>query len=197
MTETNVEGQKPNGYLFGEAEVVMKEVTSFIKVEDFTNLTEYFDNQGWDWEIAGFGSMISSPEYVGKFYYVPRSKDTKTIIPHEGLQRLKAVEELGISVQGIIIGHEVVKRQGGQIVDWLEVQQRARIAANKMKVRARCAAKATAKALPVILGALLAGVVMLTGYALLGLMTIDPKLIIILSDEYQTRVTIFKWDIQS
>lgn len=195
MNGTDVLGKKPNGFLFGDADVEVKEVT--YKVEDFTNLTEYFESQGWEWEITGFGSMISSPEYVGKFYFVPRSKDTKTTIPQEGLQRLKAVEDLGVSVQGLVIGHEVVKRQGGQIIDWLEVQQLVRIAARKMELRARCAATTTAKALPKIMGAILVGAGLLVGLALTALpalLLIDPKLIVILNDEHQTRVTIFKWD---
>jgi hypothetical protein len=163
--------------------------------DDLEILKSYFEDRGWNGDISGFGT-ISSPEYDGKYYYLPDWLD-KTIIPEEGLRRLKAVEELGIEFQGVIIGHEVKKPKFGNIVevDWFELDRRARETAVKTKEAAVKSAKTTLK----VLGGLMVGLAYLTGgilslaVAVVPALLADPMLIIVLNDSENTNVEIYWW----
>ena len=151
--------------------------------DDLEIIKSYFDDRGWDWDVAGFG-MITSPFYDGKYYYLPEHLD-KTIIPQEGLQRLKAVKELGIEIQGVIIGHEVKKPAKKRVVDidWTELGQQV-----------RGVAKTTAMVTGAVVGGI--GSVLLSGVATTAESVfdlVDPMLIIVLNDSANTNVEIYWW----
>lgn len=156
-----------------------------VKANDLAILIEHFDKQGWNWDIARFGKMITSPVYDGKYYYFPDWLD-KTNIPQEGLQRLNALEELGIEVQGVIIGHEVKKPEKNRAIeiDWMELGQRA-------KNVAKTSTLVTAGVVGTVVGGLLIGLATLLAMPITFL---DPMIIVVLNDEANTNVEIYYWD---
>lgn len=159
-----------------------------VKVDYVARLIDHFKSEGWESRLAGFGPMLTSPLYTGRYYYFPRSMDTKTIIPSKGLQRLRKAfeilnwewqDELGIQAHDVIIGHQVKKPKEKRLVeiDWAEINQRA--------------AK-TAKTAGVVLGAAGAMAASVAGLALSALL-VDPLLIVICPDESMTWIQVYKW----
>ena len=153
---------------------LFSQVKPLTKSSDMATLSALFESRGWEMRIVRFGKMITEPKYDGDYYYLPMSMD-KSIIPQEGLQRLKAVEEMGIEIQGIVIGHEVKKSEKKQVIDidWLELGTR-------MKNSASTIAKGV-------------GSVLTFAVAIPAALLADPMLIIVLNDEAQTNVEIFWW----
>ena len=158
------------------------EVKTETKTSDVATISALFESHGWELRYAGTNPMLTEPVYEGKHFYLPDWLDP-TIIPQEGLQRLKAIEEMGIEIQGVIIGHEVKKPEENRVidVDWTELGQRAR---------------KTAKTTAAVTGAILGGIAsaLLVGFASTAesvFETVDPMLIIVLEDN--TNLEIFWW----
>ena len=152
--------------LFGQVEVKTE-----VKTSDMATISALFESQGWELRYAGTNPMLTAPVYEGKHYYLPDWLDN-TIIPQEGLQRLKAIEEMGIEYQ-VVIGHEVKKPEKKRVidVDWLELGTRMR---NSVSTIARGV-----------------GSVLTFAVALPAVLLVDPMLIIVLEDN--TNVEIFWW----
>ncbi len=146
------------------------------KPSDFATATALFESRGWEPRLSGFG-ILTAPLYTGRYYYLSRSMDTKTIIPQEGLDRLEALDELGIQYQQMIIGHEVKKPEKGKIVevDWLELGQRA---------------KESALTATRIVGGAMVGMANLLASSVLLL---DPRLSIVLNDHDNPWFEVYKW----
>lgn len=180
--------------LFPEIEILERKEVQPTKVSDMAALTALFESQGWGWDIVGFGSMITAPEYTEGIYYLPKSMD-KSIIPQEGLQRLKAVEEMGIRIQGVIVGHETKEPVKGKVFnfDWMELQQRAISAKEKTIVATKTTAKVAGG---VLLGAAgLAGLILGATVSIIPSLLVDPMIIIVLDDEATTWIEIFFWEV--
>lgn len=160
-----------------DAKVGVDAVTG-LHVDSVATLVAHFKHRGWKPEILGVGPMITSPVFLRSWYMLPRAYDN-SVIPQEGLQRLNYAKKLGLNIQGEIIAHEIVKREGNKIVqvDWLE-------AGIQLKKAASTAGEAISTA-GEVLGSLIIGAV-----ALPTVLLIDPVLILVVDN---VRIEIFSW----
>jgi hypothetical protein len=72
-----------------------------------SDILDFAKEQGWDdVRICGRGKMITSPvEHESGWKLFPEIMDD-SIIPAAALQRVKALDDAGITYQGLIIAHE-------------------------------------------------------------------------------------------
>ena len=158
----------------------------YTKPSDFATATALFESRGWETRLAGF-SILTSPLYRHGYWWTTENLGDKTIIPQEGLDRLEALDEIGIEYQQIVIAHEVVKPDKKRIleIDWMELGQRTKEAA-----------KTAAIVSVAVIGTV--AVVILTGLGHLMLtmpMTLlaDPRLIVVLNDPDNPWFEVYKW----
>lgn len=144
------------------------------EVSDFEMLKSYFKSRNWECRDAGNVGMIESIVYEGDQFYLPREMD-ETIIPQEGLQRLNTLDELGINVKGVVIGHDIPKEKE----HWWNEERTD---------QAIMVAGAVGAAFVAIVGALI-GVCVYVIFS--ALCAGDPMLIVVLEDD--TWVEIYWW----
>ena len=161
-----------------DARVGVDAVTK-LHVDSVATLVAHFNYRGWDFEILGVGSMITSPVFLRRWRVLPMWMDPKTIIPEEGLLRLNYLKELGLNIQGEIIAHEILKPKKENMVhvDWYEVGIRLKEGTEN----AGDVLRATGK----VLGGAAIGML-----ALPALLLADPILILVVDN---VRIGIYAW----
>lgn len=150
------------------------------KPSDFATATALFESRGWETRLAGFG-ILTSPLYRQGYYWVTEKKGGKTIIHQEGLDRLEALDGIGIEYQQMIIAHQVLKPKPSTAVhvDWVEVGERV---------------KNTTITTGKIVGTVLGGLAVGLGTLLISSVTmIDPRLCVVLNDPDNPWFEVFKW----
>jgi hypothetical protein len=164
-------------------EVMEVKVVQSHQVSDLEKLISLFERNEWEYQIAGFGKMITSPVNAYDWLFLPDYMDDSTI-PQEGLDRLKAIEGLGINIQGMIIGHECipVKEKRKPWITWDDEKTNKVL---KWVAYALLAAAAVAL-IPVVLTVVCIGAALYVGVG-------DPSIIIVLDDADNTWVEVFFW----